>query len=481
MVRIKGKNMVQMHANYANKIPLEDSYRPAGHDSREPQDDNWQPSHADLTTHARGDSYRPDQRSSSLETADSHRPGHSSYHSYRPGQDFYNTRLQVDNYLPGQDLQKQIQADTYRPQYDTTTQYTSSTHPEPSTSFPSQVDSHTFSFGEPVPPPTSPEIAAMDIDMEELSVTASKLTVANEESTKSVVALTRELLVRRLPVEFASLYASEKVPFIPVHKLLRAKRGERKFAHSIQCKNCGKLQPTTVSVKKVRKENPRKTHECAAKALRKFAAVKEAGGWRRVLKDLEAKGWSLGPGPHDEADSERYLGKELFEIARRAGREGKDLILSPTDPCPPSSRPNRRKRERMQDKKVVQDGPVEATMKDDPPSSPKILPWGPPEHVPVARKGKRRAKKAKTPAPSQREKDAESRAMMAIVNTQLGENPSEEERAQARAAILGQSGKQDANNVVRQQALPAFDLRDLGKQLDSLSSATTDDQPPMLT
>lgn len=331
----------------------------------------------------------------------------------------------------------------------------------------------------------------MDVDMEELIVTASKLTVTKEESPKSVVALTRELLVRRLPVGFASLYASEKALFIPVHKLLGAskghgstKRGERKFAHSVQCKNCGKLQPTTVRVRKNQKEKPRKTHECAAKALREFAAMKEAGGWQRVLKDLEAKGWSLGPGPHDEADRERYMGTELFEAARRAGREGKDLILSPTDPCPPSSRPNRRKRERTQDRKVVQDGPIEATMKDDPPSSPKILPWGPPEHVPVARKGKKRAKKAKTLALSQREKDAESRAMMAMVNT-LGEISGEDERGQARArawaAILGQSGKQDANNVVPQQALPAFDLRDLGKQLDSLSSATTDDQPSMLT
>lgn len=285
----------------------------------------------------------------------------------------------------------------------------------------------------------------MDVDMDELLITTSKLTVAIEESPESVVELTRQLLARGLPLALASVYASEQNRFIPVHKTARTFR--KRTDHKVHCKRCSKLQ----QIDFVKQQNRPKPHACADRAVRETAATKEAGGWRRVLENVEAKGWKLGPGPHDEADSERYLGKDIVDAvfptlaARRLA-------------CRP--------------KKVKQDGSL---------ANPKDLPRGLPEHVSLGHKGKN--KKVKTRI--QREKGAESRAVSAIMNMQLGENPSKEERRQARArardTIYGQSRKQNATNAGTQQVLPAFDLRDLGKQLDSLSSATTEDQPSMLT
>ena len=272
----------------------------------------------------------------------------------------------------------------------------------------------------------------MDMYIDELLITTSKLTVANEESPKSVVALTRELLVRGLPLALASVYATEANRFIPVHKTSRTFR--KRIIHSVYCKRCGRLQP----IGSAKQQNRPKPHTCTGKAVEENVAAKASGGWQRVLKDVEARGWELGPGPHDEADSEHYLGKDIVDAV-------------------------------FPSKEVMQDGPV---------ADPKDLL----QHD-VSLGGKGKNKKVKTRA--QREKDAESRVVNAIIKMQLGEHPSKRERRQARSRardiIYGQSRKQNANNANTQQALPAFDLSDLGKQLDSLSSATTDDQSSMLT
>ncbi|KAE9984099.1 hypothetical protein EG328_009149 [Venturia inaequalis] len=419
MVRIKGKNNIPAHANEANKAPLKDSYRPAGHDSRaEPQDENWQPSHADSRTHARGDSYRPEYRSSSLETADSYRPGHGFYHSYRPEQDLYNTQLH-DSYRPEQHSRSGYQGDTYRPNYDAEEQITS---PQSKPS---------FSFGEPAPPPPSPAIAAIDVEMDDLLVTTSMLTVANEQSSRSVMEVTRELLLRGLPLELAGLYASEKNRFIPVHKIPRS--CHQKILHSVHCKKCGQLQPIALSKKATR--GPQ-SHPCGRTAAIDLT-VAGADEWRRVLEHLEDRGWKLGPGPHDEADSELYLGSKLVVTI-------------------PNFTLGLKKKKRA---KLIEEDMTPAM----------------------------REKAAEKKAEKRAEKRAEKKAIRATLNTQLGGNlklskkEPTQARARARDIVRGQSEKQETNDFMAQQALPAFDIRDLGTQLNSLSLATTDVQPSKLT
>lgn len=435
MVRIKGQITIPRPANKAEKAPLLDSYRPAGHESQaEPQYENWRPGRAESRTHARVDSYRPDNRSNGLETGESYRPGHSLCHSYRPEQDLNNTRL-YDCYRPGQHSKSELQADTYRPNYDTRERNTSS-QSKSSTPFTSQVCSYTFSFGEPATPPPSPEIAAMDVEMDELLITTSMLTVENEQLSESAVELTQELLLKGLPVAIASLYASDKNLYIPVHR--KSRLFDTRMHHSGLCKKCGRLQPIDLS-KRNRRPNP---HTCRGKAGNYLTTERKAGGgWWRVLKDVEARGWKLGPGPNEEPDSKRYLGLELCDATPDAG----------------------------------------------PPSSSIDLPWGRPDNASLSRKGKKGPNRTKAITSAQKEKDAEREASRATVDTLIGEDfgLSKKERAKARARALdtvrGQSAKQDTNNVMTQQALPAFDLRDLGKQLESLSSATTDVQLSMLT
>ncbi|QDS77318.1 hypothetical protein FKW77_004734 [Venturia effusa] len=435
MVCTKGKHKAPMDHEQANKNYLQDSYRPADRGSQESQDENRRPDHEYLPSHARGDSYRPEYRSDSLRTADSHRPRHSSYHSYRKEESFYNTRHQADTYRPRKELQNQGLADTYRPRYELATQDRSFPLPESSTEFTSQAESDTFSFGGPAPPPPSPIVAAMDIEMEELVVSTSQLTVANEESSKSVVALTRELLLRGLPLEVASIYASEEVLFIPVHKVSR--RFDEGINHSLHCKNCGRLQP--IGPKRMNDWSS-KSHNCGAKSVKQFAAVKQVGGWGRVLRDLEDRKWRLDP--------------EL----------------------PPSHRNK---------SKIMQDVTVHAAAKDDAPSGPKVLSRDRTKDVLKGRKGKKRAKKVKTRTPAHEARIADCLAVRDLVKMQrgeLGENPSQGERRQARVRaweiVRGHSGKPDADKLVSQQELPAFDLRDLGKQLDSLSSPATEDKRP---
>lgn len=316
-------------------------------------------------------------------------------------------------------------------------------------------------FNEPVPPPSTPEIAAMEVDMDILLLTAGNLTIKHEQSSKSIVALTRELIVRGLPLELARLYASEEVPWIPVHKPLGlgrfANKKGRQVCHKGQCKQCGKLLSRD-GKKKARILN---THMCGAGSKKAFAAMLGNGGWEQAFKNLDYKGWKVGPGPHDEADRERYLGKELYEAAI-----AKNLIAKPTDSGLPSNS-----------------------------CSTKALSITP---VKVRSNARTRARKPQTPfEKANADQKAAERAKLQAQRKVSRISPEDVSQAQARARaiILAQTRKQtnltqtatpEANStasrsVVSQQLLPVFDIGDLGRQIDSLSLTVPDREPPMAT
>jgi hypothetical protein len=89
-------------------------------------------------------------------------------------------------------------------------------------------------------PPPSPPFTEMDIDMDVILPNAANLAIDREESPKSVVALTRELVIRGIPLKLAKLYVLENVPTIPIHSFSRVHRNEVS-THSSICKGCGKF------------------------------------------------------------------------------------------------------------------------------------------------------------------------------------------------------------------------------------------------
>lgn len=356
MVRTKGgKDRTLWKAYKANMKGFEDSYRPGDVDgdceALGLQDDCWRPNHHDPESHTRTDSYRPDHKSIISRHNDTYRPGEwstfSDYDSYRPGQNLKNqtqadaycpgdssTCSEYDTYRPGQDPNLQTQADIYRPTFVLTKQNTTPSIPIDAGMMPApKVDFATAAFDQPSASHSSLAAAEMDVDMDILLLTAGNLTIDREESAKSIVALTRELIVRGLPLELANLYASEKVPMIPLHKIFRGKKGKPMYCHKAKCKTCGKLQPRDPAKKG--KKNLKHSHICTETATEEFQAQLDVKGWRFVFKNLDTKTWKLGPGPHDEKDSLQILGKELFEAARLSGRNGTDLVTSFTRPDSP--------------------------------------------------------------------------------------------------------------------------------------------------
>jgi hypothetical protein len=374
-------------------------------------------------THTRGDRYRTGQFSNNLGQGSSYRLVHSSY---------------ADSYRLEQDLGDEIKSDTYRLHYESTTQTTSLIHLDSEMVWAPQVHSSMTAFSEPVPPPPSPATVAVDIDMDILLFSAGNLTINREESPKCIMRLTRELIVRGLPLELANLYASDKVSMIPVHKILPSKKGSINHCHKAQCKKCGKLQPRDFGNKKVQRK---RAHTCSPNAAEDFKALLESDGWHQAFRDLDTKGWKLGPGPHEEKYSAQYLGQELFDAAKLARREGNDLVATFTCPGPLSSPDST---ERTHGASVI---------------------------------AKSRPTKSKSPPNKMKAKKRKAKRALAQQN-ESKMNPDGFAQARAHPVILtrtekqtetGQTSATAANCIAPQQALPIFDINNLEKQINLLS------------
>lgn len=167
------------------------------------------------------------------------------------------------------------------------------------------------------PPPSLSFTEMVDLDMEMILLNAS------------VLALTRELVIRGLPLKLAELYVLENVPTIPIHTSSRVHRNEVS-THRAICKGCGKLLPRDFS----RNRRPVGNHKCGQPTARNFQKRLENSGWHQLFKDLDRNGWNVGLGPHKEVDSKRYLGPELFDAIQSLKNGVKNSTADSTSSLP---------------------------------------------------------------------------------------------------------------------------------------------------
>jgi hypothetical protein len=437
-----------------------DSYRPS-HDSQSQHDDNWRPWHSsESQIH---DTYCLSSTSMSQTQRDSYRPGHDFPHRrqgnrYRPGNDSNSQTHQThgDSYRQ-HDLDNQSQGDSYRPSYNSTMQATSPVSTDSAMVSAPSIDSTMVAPGEPVPPPPpSPAATAMDVDMDLLLLTAGNLTIDREGSPKSVVALTRELIVRGLPLELANLYASDNVQMIPLHKVTKS----RQVSYKAKCKTCWKLQ-----VLDSRKKNRQHPHICSPKTVRAFERLLEVGGWHEAFKEVDSREYKLGPGPHDEIDSTKYLGKKLVEATQLAGRDVEDLRASnrstmnaddssPALPYQPRSKRAKDTPHLPKPPAKAKAKPTRALANDD--KAPLVA-----KKTRNQRKKERRVQVQQAARNSVHEDVAQAQARAVTPVPAKRQNETAQTAASTKITMQ--------RHIEPQQALPAFDINDLEKQIDSLS------------
>jgi hypothetical protein len=166
------------------------------------------------------------------------------------------------------------------------------------------------------PPPS--EAAMMDVDLSALLDSAvNNLSLDLEESTTSTIALKRELVARGASMQLASLYASNKVSAIPLHRY--GKDGSYVPAH--KCKTCGTLA------------GPK--HQCSKMGLRNWEKLMNKGGWPQAFKELDKAKWKIGPGnPPGSAVPQIVIREDLLKAALEGGHSAK-LLLTPARPKKP--------------------------------------------------------------------------------------------------------------------------------------------------